>query len=248
MISSGIINTECYRVIDVVITSDIRIYCEGLGQIIARAPDINVVDTAGDFESAIESIAAHSLDVILLDMTMVGSCNLATHIGRNYPAIKIVALAMSYDEGNIVKCAEAGIICYVPREASVDELIEAIIEAARGECYCPPKIAACLLKIVQKLATRAVSRQQTPISAEADARAQRSPGGRSPLTRREQQIAGLLAEGMSNKQIARNLCIEVSTVKNHVHNVLVKLEVKNRSQAGFCLLDRFKTGHLNPSI
>jgi DNA-binding NarL/FixJ family response regulator len=101
---------------------------------------------------------------------------------------------------------------------------------------------------MQKLAARAVSGRPPPASAEANALAQKSLRERSPLTRREQQIAAMLAEGMSNKQIARNLCIEVSTVKNHVHNVLVKLEVKNRSQAGFCLLDRFKTGHLNPSI
>lgn len=224
--------------IDVVITSDIRIYCEGLGQILARTHNINVVGVASNVDAAIASISDQSPKVLLLDMTMSGSCSLAEHISRFNPDIKIVALAVSYDEGNIMQCAEAGITCYVPREATVKELVEAMMEAVKGECYCPPKIAAFLLKKMQHL-THSAKSKYLP-SAIGDLQSQSNSSSQRPvhLTRREQQIAGLLAEGLSNKQIARDLSIEVSTVKNHVHNVLLKLDVKNRSQAVFCLQDK----------
>jgi DNA-binding NarL/FixJ family response regulator len=135
-----------------------------------------------------------------------------------------------------LQCAEAGVTCYVPREASVNELVEAMREAAKGECYCPPKIAACIIKKLQSLMLSAKNKYMTssgprPLRGSANKR-------QTCLTQREQQIARMLVVGLSNKQIARNLFIEVSTVKSHVHNVLVKLEVKSRSQAAFSLQDR----------
>jgi len=224
--------------IDVVITSDIRIYYEGLGQILARTPDVNIVGVANTCEGALDAVTDHSPDVLLLDMTMADSCDLACHLSQVNPQIKIVALAVSYDEGNIIQCAEAGVTCYVPREASINELVEAMREAAKGECYCPPKIAACILHKLQNLTSSAKNRYM-PFSTSDPRRLTGSARRRQTcLTQREQQIAGLLAVGLSNKQIARDLSIEVSTVKNHVHNVLVKLEVSNRSQAVFSLQKR----------
>lgn len=222
--------------IDVVITSDIRIYCDGLGQILSGTGIVNVVGIADNWDAAVASISSNPVDILLLDMTMTGSCQLAGYIPQVSPKTKIVALAVAYDENNIVRCAEAGVTCYVPREAGIDELIEAIMEAARGECYCPPKVAACLLKKVRHLMPSAGIRYLNSPAKEIGAETA-DPGGRqSRLTRREREIARLLAEGRSNKQIARQLSIEVSTVKNHVHNLLVKLEVSSRSQAAFVLL------------
>ncbi len=224
--------------IDIVITSDIRIYCEGLAEILARTHDVNIAGVANNYEAAVAAISAKPTDVLLLDMTMAGSCSLAKHISRANPQIKIVALAVGYDEGNIMLCAEAGVTCYVPREASVNELIEAIKEAAKGECYCPPKIAACILKKVRSLTLSTKNKYLLSSASESQLLAGSSAGRQTCLTRRERQIAELLAEGLSNKQIARDLSIEVSTVKNHVHNVLVKLEVKNRGQAVFSLRNK----------
>jgi two-component system nitrate/nitrite response regulator NarL len=220
--------------IDIVITSDIRIYCEGLGQILARIENLNVIDIVDNSEAAIASISAQPPQVVLVDMTMAGSCVLVRQISLISPDMKIVALAVSYDESNIMRCAEAGVICYVPREASVRELGEAIVEAAKGECYCPPKIAACILKKMQNL-TLSTKNKYLPPARDTQWLESRPHNLQSRLTQRERQIARLLSEGLSNKQIARNLSIEVSTVKNHVHNVLVKLDVKSRSQAVFSL-------------
>ncbi|MCP4925673.1 MAG: response regulator transcription factor [Gammaproteobacteria bacterium] len=232
--------------INIIITSDIRIYCEGLGQILASNPDVNVKGIVDNYESAITLITATLPEIVLLDMTMAGSCQLAAAVTQISPRTKIVALAVSYDESNIMQCAEAGVTCYIPREASVSQLIEAIVEAAKGECYCPPKIAACLLKKVQHLAHSA--KRKYMFTTGSDQLSDNEPCDlQARLTQRERQIAGLLNEGLSNKQIARRLSIEVSTVKNHVHNVLVKLEVQNRSQAVF-LLQKVATPRLSESI
>lgn len=222
--------------IDVVITSDIRIHCDGLSEILANSADVSVVGIVNSCDGAIETISNKSPDVVLLDMTMTGSCDLASQLSQVSPHIKVVALAVSYDEGNIVQCAEAGVTCYVPRESSVNDLIVAMRAAAKGECYCPTKIAACIINELQSHSNLAKNKHMP-------SRSPRKMQGRvnkrqTCLTQREQQIVRKLAMGLSNKQIARDLSIEVSTVKNHVHNVLVKLEVKNRSQAVFYLQDR----------
>jgi two-component system, NarL family, nitrate/nitrite response regulator NarL len=138
--------------------------------------------------------------------------------------IKIIALSVPYDESNILMCAEAGITSYVPREASLDELIAAVIGSAKGECYCPPKIAALLFNKIQNLARRARQTCLPDSGRDHDIHL-------TDLTRREKQILNLMADGLSNKQISNALVIEVSTVKNHVHNILVKLDVQSRVQA-----------------
>ena len=216
--------------INIIVVSDIKIYCEGLSQILSRIDSVEVAGSVDSREAAITLIDEGRPHVVLLDMTMTGSCKLAQDIVAISPDIKIVALAVAYDESNILKCAEAGITGYVPREASIDELIDAVVGAAKGECYCPPKIAACILKKVQHLALSAGRKVLTSANdLPHSGKYRQTPG--SSLTRRERQIASLLSDGLSNKQIARDLCIEVSTVKNHVHNLLVKLEVKSRVQA-----------------
>jgi DNA-binding NarL/FixJ family response regulator len=216
--------------IKTIVVSEIKIYCEGISHFLSAAQSIVVTCAFNDGEKAIAFIKEDQPDVVLLDMATSGSCGLAQQIHDLNKDINIVALAVPYDEKNIIQCAEVGITGYVPREASIDELIEAVMRAARGECYCPPKIAACILNKVRQVAASAKRKCLSPIRE-----VQQEPSCLSALydnlTRRERQIASLLAKGLSNKQIARNLSIEVSTVKNHVHNVLVKLDVKSRNQA-----------------
>lgn len=216
--------------INVIIVSDIKIYCEGLHHIFARASAIHVLGSVSDCKAAKAMVAKTLPDVVLLDMTMAYSCELAQSIASTSARTKIVALAVPCDEGNILECAEAGITGYVLREASIEELIEAIIWAAKGECYCPPKIAACILKKLHEVASYARARYP-PSTGEGGGYTEHTGELQSRLTRREWQIALLLSNGLSNKQIARDLSIEVSTVKNHVHNLLAKMEVKSRCQA-----------------
>lgn len=211
--------------IKVIVFSDIKIYCDGLANALESTGQINVIAAESKLDRvAVNKIKRHAPDVILLDMTMQDSCSVAEDVIELFPQAKIVALAMPDNETNIVKCAEAGIAGYVAREASLDELIATLIGARRGEFCCPAKIAAHIFNKFHDIACSTRNSCQAP----ADCNPRDLITG---LTRREQQIFTLMANGLSNKNISRDLNIEVSTVKNHVHNILVKLDVKSRTGA-----------------
>lgn len=211
--------------IKVIVFSDIKIYCDGLASALASTGQIEVIAAENRFDdTAVDKIKRDAPHVILLDMTMNESCSVAEQVIQLFPQAKIVALAMPENEKNIVKCAKAGIAGYVAREASLDELIATVIGARRGEFCCPPKIAAHVFNRFHDIACS--ERDRSRAAAERDP--QELITG---LTRREQQIFNLMANGLSNKHISRDLNIEVSTVKNHVHNILVKLHVKSRAGA-----------------
>jgi two-component system nitrate/nitrite response regulator NarL len=210
--------------IKVIVFSDIKIYCDGLSRILANTNPIQVIAAESNFNDAVAKIKQDSPDVILLDMTMMDSCQIAQRVMELFPDAKIVALAVPENEDNIIECAEVGIAGYVAREASLNELIETVIGAKKGEFCCPPKIAAHIFNKIHQIA--------------CGARDKCLPGFRpdnheliASLTRRERQIFNLMARGLPNKLISRDLNIEVSTVKNHVHNILVKLDVKSRTGA-----------------
>jgi two-component system, NarL family, nitrate/nitrite response regulator NarL len=210
--------------IKVIVICDIKIYCEGLNQILSKTDPIKVVAAEGSVEAALIKIEQHSPDVILLDMTMVGSSQIAQKVMQICPSAKIVALAVAENEANIIECAEIGIAGYVAREASLNELIDTVIGTKKGEFCCPPKISAYIFKKVQNIALSAKKSCLPKLSNKVN-----NPADN--LTRRERQILTHMASGLSNKQIAKSLMIEVSTVKNHVHNILVKLNVTSRMQA-----------------
>ena len=133
---------------------------------------------------------------------------------REVPGSYTVALALGETESEIIDWAEAGVSAYVTREASIDELVIVIERVTRGEVLCSPKVAGSLFRRVSALATGG---QTSPAPVR--------------LTARERQIVDLINEGLSNKEIAGQLVIELATVKNHVHNVLVKLNVARRGEA-----------------
>jgi len=209
--------------IKVIVICDIKIYCEGLKQILSQTDPIEVVGAEGAVDAALMIIEKHSPDVILLDMTMADSSSTAQKVMEICPDAKIVALAVAEDETNIIECAEAGIVGYVAREASLKELIDTVIGAKNGEFCCPPQIAACIFKKIQSIALNA-KKKYSPMNSLSESKIING------LTKRERQIIMLMVKGLSNKQIASNLIIEVSTVKNHVHNILVKLNASNRTQ------------------
>src|SRR5262245_28521015 len=147
-------------------------------------------------------------------MGMPQSVAAVREMAARAPLVKIVALAVREDEQDLVTCAAAGVAGYVTRGASVDDLIQALDGVARGELLCSPQTAATLWR---RLA--------------AFARGDGAGEHANLLTPREREIGTLLEAGLSNKEIAVRLGIEVATVKNHVHNVLEKLQVHRRAQA-----------------
>ena len=200
--------------IRVLVVASIRLYLEGLAESLARRTGITVVAMADDAQSAVSLAATLAPDVVLIDQTMPDGQATLRAINSRTTGVRSIALGVEDSETEVVTCAEAGISAYVPRNGSLEDLVHAIELAARGEALCSPRVAAALLR---RIAGR------TPLVA--NDRAQIS------LTTREAEIAALLAQRLANKEIAVRLGIEVATVKNHVHNLLEKLQVRRRGDA-----------------
>ncbi len=200
--------------IRVVIVTDIRLYREGLGQILGRNGIIEVTATAASGQEARDRVLEVAPDIVLLDMGMRDGTAALRALREVAPHVKLVALAVSEVEEDVLACAEAGVDGYVARDASLAELEVALASVARGEALCSPRIAATLLR---RVAALAAGRGSAAVAL--------------PLTAREREILRHVDRGLSNKEIARELRIEVATVKNHVHSILEKLKVHRRGEA-----------------
>jgi two-component system, NarL family, nitrate/nitrite response regulator NarL len=198
--------------IRIFLVSPIRIYREGLAHVLATYEGLDLTGSAETVEPAVPLVRRCEVDVVLYDLRtpsgLAGLRRLATA-----SRVRVVALGIEENVEWVIACAEAGISGYVTDDTSLAELVTRVEDAARGEFNCPPHIAASLLR---RLAT---------IGPHPDP----SSGGR--LTSRELEVAELLQEGLSNKQIAHRLTIQLATVKNHVHSILEKLEAPNRVDA-----------------
>jgi len=199
--------------IAVLIVSDVRLYREGLAQMIDSEPHIAAVGTAATADQAMRAVYDLRPDVVLVNVAMRDGIPFVRAVGRARPAPKVVALAVPDDEHDVIAWAEAGAAGFVTAEQSLSELVAVIEGAAQGEAPCSPWLAGVLLRRVSVL---------------ADGVPDDEAG--STLTAREFEIASLIENGLSNKQIARELFIEVTTVKNHVHRILDKLGVHGRGE------------------
>ena len=196
------------------IVSGVRLYREGLAQLIGRNEDFEVVGALATPPESQDEIDRLGADVILLDIATAGSYAAARRLTKTCVVPPVVALGVLDSDAEVIACTEAGAVGYVTREGSLEELVAVVQSAARGELICSPRVAGSLAR---RLATLAGE------TAEAQSR--------SRLSRREREVAALIGEDLSNKEIAMRLSIEVATVKNHVHNLLEKLRVHRRSEA-----------------
>ncbi len=199
----------------VLIASDIRLYREGLVEALGSADGIEVIGSAIDGRETLRELSRHEPEVVLIHMAIPDSLATVRAIAQTHPDVNVVALGVPEIEREVIACAEAGISGYVPRDGSVAHLIAAVKSAVQGELTCSPRIARDLLRHVAVLAAERQQRDQGPWR----------------LTKREMEIARLVERGLSNKEIARQLCIEISTVKNHVHSILERLNVQRRGEA-----------------
>lgn len=202
------------RPVVVFIVAGVRLYREGLEQILTNHGAIEVVGTAGHPEDAIPRIGDLAPDIALVDLQLPAGRAAIRRLLDAAPGVKVVAMAIAEEDDEVVAWAEAGISGYVSRGGSIADLVDTIRGVAAGELRCSPHIAATLLQRVTDLAAGAAS-----------------PAPYRDLTFREREILDLIEQGLANKEIARHLSIALPTVKNHVHNILRKLQVSRRTDA-----------------
>ena len=197
--------------LSLVIIAPVRLYREALANGLSVPPFV-VAASAATVNEALPVVELTQPHVIAIDPSDARLCDFH-EIRRLSPRTRIVAIAIS-DDSDVLPYAEAGVCGYVSADASLNDLIRVIQDAMKGELRCSPQLAGSLLRRLWSLA---------PATAAASPHA--------ALTCREQEIAILIGKGLSNKDIAVRLHIEVATVKNHVHHVLEKLQVRSRAQA-----------------
>jgi len=210
---SGVGRPGPARRVGVFIVTPIKLYRDGIAHYLQASDRVEVLGAAEEGATALHRVETLLPDVILLDMALEQSCRAARALRAALPDAGIVALAVPDSEDHVLRCAEAGISGYVSREGSLRELLEAVV--AGGLSPCAGHVAAALYRRLADASSADAARQPAP------------PG----LTAREAEIVRLIDNGLSNRQIASELCIEVATVKNHVHSILEKFGARSRGEA-----------------
>jgi two-component system, NarL family, nitrate/nitrite response regulator NarL len=200
--------------VSVLLVTQIRLYADGIAGGLEEIDGIGRVGAEPSCSTGLERLRHESFDVVVLDVAGIDDIAEAQAFTRAASPSRVVALAVREHDHEVVAWAEHGATGIVTRQASFDDLLRAIFAAARGECHCSPRVAGAL---VRRLAEGAAERGRI--------------AAHTPLTLRELEIAELLIAGLSNKDIAVRLLLGVSTVKNHVHNILGKVEAHTRSEA-----------------
>ena len=187
--------------------------------------DVQVVGRAATPQEALTSLAHDACDVMLVNFQLPdqGAIELVRMAGKHFGHVRIVVTGLIDSQTAILHCLELGASGYIREDDSVYDLIRAVRHAARGEAMVSPAVAGALISRVAEL-----KRLATEVNGYHDISVQEQA---TELTEREREILGLLGQGYSNRQIAEELVITVGTVKNHVHNILDKLDVHTRKQA-----------------
>lgn len=202
----------------VLVLSHIRLYREAIAETLNQREVISAISATADSEGWAKKLCDNQPDVILFDTLMPGALDHAKSLLAEGTGAELIALGISDSESEILACVEAGVSGFVSRGGSIENLVQTIRDAMNGELKCSPQIAKSLARRLAK-----ISAGHAPLAVSAG------------LTRRELEIAELIDQGLSNKIIARSLNIEVSTVKNHVHYILQKLNVHRRGEAAALL-------------
>lgn len=205
--------------IKVLLVDDQNLFREGLRIILSVQPDLEVVGEAANGQQALEQVAALRPQIVLMDLRMPVLDGVAAtrRIHQEFPETRVLVLTTFDDDELVFEGLRAGAVGYLLKDVQSEKLLEAIRSAAHGESFLQPSIAAKLVAEFARLSVPTASR--APINLV------------ETLSERELEILRQVATGASNKEIATALFITEGTVKNHLTNILGKLEVRDRTQA-----------------
>ena len=198
---------------NVLILTAVHVFGDGLAACFNARPGIRALGVVDDLADLRELIGQVQVEVILIDVSQGIELFDVRSIAAGSPDIALVALGLNERRQDVIDCGRAGFCGYVGRNASIDSLCASLFEIVAGRQACPPEITGALLRALHSREVRV---------DEADPAL--------TLTRRESEVATLVGDGLSNKEISAELCLSVATVKHHVHNILEKLGLSGRSQ------------------
>jgi len=205
--------------IRVLIADDQQLVREGLRVLLDLTPDIRVVGEASNGAEAVERVRQLEPDVILMDVQMPELDGVAAtrQVQETCPKTRVIILTTFDDDEYVFEGLRAGAAGYLLKDMPSEQLAEAIRVAARGESFIHPAVTRKVVAELTRLTEREHLRREQPLA--------------EPLSLRELEVLALLAEGLSNQEIADRLTIAPGTVKNHVSNILSKLNARDRAQA-----------------
>jgi two-component system nitrate/nitrite response regulator NarL len=205
----------------VLVVSEITLFQDALAALLAGKAEVCVVGTTNPLQAPAQATDLRP-DIVLFDATRSGNLGYARTLADQAPASKVVAFGVAETDAEIIALAAAGIAGYLPNDAATEDVLAVLKSTMRDELLCSPRAAATLCHRVAVLSRDGQAGPPAPSPAPV-------------LSKRELQIGDLIDRGLSNKQIARQLGIQATTVKNHVHNILDKLKVHRRGEAAACL-------------
>ncbi len=210
----------------IIVADDQAAVREGLVLLLGGLPGIEVVASAADGRRALELVAEHEPDVILLDLHMpvLDGIETTRRLTAEHPRVAIVVLTTYLDDTSVLDALRAGARSYLTKDADHTEIASALRSAAEGLAVFDTRVHATLMN--------AEARADRP-AADPEAGAQPAPGRELPdgLTEREAEILGLIAEGLNNPEIAARLFVTNHTVKSHINRIFAKTGSRDRAAA-----------------
>ena len=204
--------------IKILLVDDQPLFREGLHTLLSVHSDFEVVGEAGNGEEALRLVRSLRPAVVLMDLQMPVLDGVAAtrRLHEEQPGCRVIVLTTFDDDEMVFDGLRAGAVGYLLKDAPSEKLAEAIRGAARGESFLQPSVAAKVVAEFARLSRKTIRPQASVIE---------------PLSERELEILRLIAQGASNREIAGALFLAEGTVKNHVTNILGKLEARDRTQA-----------------
>lgn len=210
------------------LVDDHVLFREGMRSLMSRWDDIEVVGEAANGEEAVAAARALSPDVVLMDigLPVLDGIHATRLITEESPSTRVVMLTMSEDEDDLFEAIRSGAAGYVLKNTPSRRLHDELRGLLRGEAPLSGTVAAKILKEFKVLKSPLISTVPSqPPTRDLDA-----------LTERERQVLRLLADGSSNAEIGKQLCLSENTVKKYMHNLLQKLHLENRVEAAIYVL------------
>ncbi|WP_284139258.1 MULTISPECIES: response regulator transcription factor [unclassified Virgibacillus] len=211
--------------VNIVLIDDHKLFREGVKRILEFEPSFNVVAEGDDGSEAPKLVKHYGPDVVLMDINMpnINGVQATADLVRFFPKTSVIILSIHDDESYVTHALKTGAQGYLLKEMDSNSLIEAIKVVSEGGSYLHPKVTHNLVKEYRRLA-----KESKPNVAGNEIKFQKPL---HILTKRECQVLQLIAEGKSNRSVAESLYISEKTVKNHVSNILQKMNVNDRTQA-----------------